>query len=118
MQKHVRPTGELTFALTVLAPALVASVQGIQSLLHRRPRKPTPYSVRTELDKQPFSAVLDRGKPTWLVGDLRGLLPWYWRAMYAELRWRPTWNFFGYTNTGNSVFSPEKLNVKLSVEET
>lgn len=68
--------------------------------------------------RPPESADLGAARSTPSPSLASRLLPWYWRAMYAELRWRPTWNFFGYTNTGNSVFSPEKLNVKLSVEET
>jgi hypothetical protein len=51
----------------------MSSRQRIESLLYRRPRKPTHNGSRTKLDKQALTTVLDRGEPLWFEGDLRAL---------------------------------------------
>jgi hypothetical protein len=51
----------------------VSPRERVEALLHGRSRKPTHHRLRTKLDEQPLTAILDRGEPLWFEGDLRAL---------------------------------------------
>src|SRR5882724_13260188 len=73
VQQHIRSTREWALALPVLCPVLVSSRERIEALLHGCSRKPTHHCLRTKLDEQPLTTVLDCGEPRWFAGDLRSL---------------------------------------------
>jgi hypothetical protein len=50
---------------------LVPSSKRNEALIHGGPCKPSVYCLRTKLNKQSLAAVLDRGKPGWIKGNLR-----------------------------------------------
>ena len=70
VQQHIRSTREWALALSVFSPVLVSSRERIEALLHGRSRKPIHHCLRTKLDKQPLTAILDRGEERAMISTL------------------------------------------------
>src|SRR5216684_4349292 len=70
VEQHVRSAREWAKALPFLRPVQVSNCKGIEALLHGGSRKPTHHCCRAKLYEQPLPAVLHRGQPRRVQGNL------------------------------------------------